>query len=214
MAEELGLSTIDNDEILDHCREISGAARRAGDLIQAIFEYTRADAHAEFETVDMNQVAENAVADISKLIEERSAQVTCDKLPTVVGNAPQLTQLLQNLIANAIKFCQVARPDVRIAGRADRANAWLFSVKDNGIGIEAKDFARIFQPFTRLHKEGEFAGTGLGLTTCKKIVERHGGAIWCESVVGEGTTFFFTLADVQPEPPSGSAAKLESGKMN
>ncbi|MFZ0837958.1 MAG: ATP-binding protein, partial [Xanthobacteraceae bacterium] len=213
MADELSLATIDQDRILDHCREISGAAHRAGDLIDAIFEYTRADAQVEFDTVDMNQVVENAVADLKKLIQESTAQISSGKLPTAVGNAPQLSQLLQNLIANAIKYCQVARPQVRIAARPDRDKAWLFSVKDNGIGIDATDYARIFEPFKRLHGTGVFAGTGLGLATCKKIVERHGGAIWCESVVGEGTTFFFTLAAVHPEPARGSA-NLESGMLN
>ena len=213
MAEEFSLPTIDKDEVLDQCKEIFAAAGRASDLIDDLFEYTRADAQVEFATVDMTQAAENAVADLKKLIEERKAQMTRGELPAVVGNASQLTQLLQNLIANAIKFCKAEPPQVHIAARPDQAKAWLFSVKDNEIGIDAKDFTRIFQPFKRLHTAGEFEGTGLGLATCKKIVERHGGAIWCESVVGEGTTFFFTLAAVQPEPASGSA-NLESDLLN
>ena len=213
MAEEFSLPTIDKDEVLDQCKEIFAAAGRASDLIDDVFEYTRADAQVEFATVDMTQAAKNAAADLKKLIEERKAQVTRGELPAVMGNASQLTQLLQNLIANAIKFCKAEPPQVHIAARPDQAKAWLFSVKDNGIGIDAKDFTRIFQPFKRLHTAGEFEGTGLGLGTCKKIVERHGGAIWCESVVGEGTTFFFTLAAVQPEPASGSA-NLQSDLLN
>ncbi len=197
MVEELNLPAVDKDEILDQCREIFAAAGRAGGLIDALFEYTRADAQVAFETVDMNQAADNAVADLKKTIQERTAQVTRGELPAVVGNSPQLTQLLQNLIANAIKFCMAAPPRVHIAARPDRDKTWLFSAKDNGIGIDAKDLTRLFHPFTRLRR-GEFEGTGLGLATCKKIVERHGGAIWCESAPGEGATFFFTLAGAPP----------------
>jgi len=200
MAEELSLPTIDKDEVLDQCREMTAAAGRAGGLIDALFAHTRADAQVAFETVDMNQAVDNVIADLKKTIQERRAQVTRGELPAVVGNYYQLTQLLQNLIANAIKFCRAAPPRVHIAARLHRDKIWLFSVKDNGIGIDEKDFPRLFHPFTRLHKAGEFEGTGLGLSTCKKIVERHGGAIRCESAPGEGSTFFFTPTCAPPQP--------------
>jgi signal transduction histidine kinase len=200
MAEELSLPTIDKDEVLDQCQEIFVAAERIGALIDALSAWTRADAQIAFETVDMNQAVDNAIADLKKTIQERRAQVTRGELPTVVGNSPLLTQLLQNLIANAIKFCKAASPRVHIAARPHHDKIWLFSVKDNGIGIDAKDLPRLFHPFTRLRRAGEFEGTGLGLATCKKIVERHGGAIRCESAPGEGATFFFTLAGAHPQP--------------
>jgi PAS domain S-box-containing protein len=200
MAEELSLPTIDKDEVLDQCREIFAAAGRAGGLIDDLFTYTRAGAQLALETVDMNQTADNAVADLKKTIQERMAQVTREELPAVVGDSLQLTQLFQNLIANAIKFCKAGPPRVHIAARPNRDETWLISVKDNGIGIDPKDFTRLFHPFTRLNRTGEFEGTGLGLAICKKIIERHDGAIWCESAPGEGATFFFTLPGAAPQP--------------
>ncbi len=200
LADELSLPTIDKDEVLDQCREIFAAAGRVGGLIDDLYAYTRADAQVAFETVDMNQAADNAVADLKKTIQERAAQVTRGELPVVVGNSALLTELLQNLLANAIKFCKAAPPRAHIAAGPDRDKTWLFSVKDNGIGIDAKDLTRLFHRFTRLRTAGEFEGTWLGLATCKKIVERHGGAIWCESAPGEGATFFFTLAGAPPQP--------------
>jgi signal transduction histidine kinase len=112
-------------------------------------------------------------------------------LPTVSGNPTHLFQLFQNLVANAVKFRGKADPVVRISAQAD-GNCWQFAVADNGIGIERKDFDRIFQVFQRLHGK-EYPGTGIGLALCKKIVERHGGRIWVESAPGSGTTFLFTL---------------------
>ncbi len=193
IAEDINSVTIDKDEIADSCREIVSAGQRAGELIDTLYEYTRADAKVAFEPVEMRQVMEDTLVNLSAVIQERGARVTHGELPAVIGNAPQLMQLLQNLIANSIKFCEAKPPTVDVAASRDRGDKWRFSVKDNGIGIAEKEYDRAFEPFKRLHDTGKYPGTGLGLATCKKIVERHGGVIWVESKVGEGTTFFFTL---------------------
>jgi light-regulated signal transduction histidine kinase (bacteriophytochrome) len=136
-------------------------------------------------------------------INESGAKITHDPLPAVRGDSMQLTQLFQNLVANAIKFRGERPPEVRVsvtlrdrtelAARGTSAKEWLFAVRDNGIGIPPEDFQRIFVVFQRLHSRDKYPGTGIGLSICKKIVERHEGEIWLDSKVGQGTTFYFTL---------------------
>jgi light-regulated signal transduction histidine kinase (bacteriophytochrome) len=117
--------------------------------------------------------------------------ITSADLPMVIGDDVQLTQVFQNLIANSIKYRRTARPEIHVS--AEQVDgAWHFSVRDNGIGIEEKYWGRIFGIFKRLHGR-ELPGTGMGLAICKKIVERHGGRIWVESKLGEGSNFQFTL---------------------
>jgi len=120
--------------------------------------------------------------------------VTYDALPTVTGNASLLIQLMQNLIGNSIKYCVVEPPLVHISSHVIEQSKWLFSIKDNGIGIPEREYRTVFEPFKRLHGASKYVGTGLGLATCRKIVKRHGGDIWCQSIVGKETTFFFTLS--------------------
>jgi light-regulated signal transduction histidine kinase (bacteriophytochrome) len=121
--------------------------------------------------------------------------VTHDPLPTVLADKAQLTQLFQNLIGNAIKYRSSAVPQVHISAAKDQTNNWTFSVQDNGLGIDPQYFDRIFGMFQRLHNREEFAGTGIGLAVCKKIVERHGGTISVESQPGQGSTFRFDLVE-------------------
>jgi chemotaxis family two-component system sensor kinase Cph1 len=123
---------------------------------------------------------------------ESDAKVTHSILPTVMADGSQLVMLLQNLISNAIKFRSEEVPNIHISAK-QKKDEWIFSIADNGIGIEPEFFDRIFVIFQRLHGREKYTGTGIGLAVCKKIVERHSGRIWVESESGEGTTFFFTI---------------------
>jgi hypothetical protein len=162
-------------------------------LIDGLLDYARVESQGQ-EPVPTD--AEDALAYVLHTlrfeIESRDAEVTHDPLPTVLADRTQLTQLLQNLIGNALKFCNQQQPQIHI-GVDRQESMWAFSVQDNGIGIAEKDQARIFEVFQRLHTRAEYEGTGIGLAVCKKIVERHGGQMWVESEVGEGSTFYFTL---------------------
>ena len=117
-------------------------------------------------------------------------------MPEVVADSVQLTQLFQNLIGNAMKFHGAEAPRIHV-GAETREQVWVFTVKDNGIGLDPQYADRIFMMFQRLHNKVEYPGTGIGLAICKKIVERHGGRIWVESQAGQGSTFGFTLARQQ-----------------
>jgi len=200
-------------QIASFCGFLIKASKRMGALIDTLYAYTKADDQVVFERVEMNQVMKDALANLQRAIAERNACVTQQELPAVRGNAPQLTQLLQNLIGNGIKYCKEEKPMIQVAARQQDGNSWLFAVQDNGIGIPEKFRQEVFEPFKRLHGIGEYEGTGLGLATSKKIVERHQGTIWCEPQNGQGTTFFFTLkgdlTDEQPieNRPSAASAK-------
>jgi light-regulated signal transduction histidine kinase (bacteriophytochrome) len=127
-------------------------------------------------------------------IEESAALVTHDALPAVMADEMQLIQLFQNLVGNAIKYQNPVIPGVHVSAVKNGGKKWIFSVQDNGLGIDSQYFEKIFGMFQRLHKREEFAGTGIGLAICKKIVERHGGSISVESQPGQGSTFRFVLA--------------------
>ena len=168
-------------------------AKRMQTLIQDLLIYSRVGTRGKpSEPTDCEDILRQVLANLKLAIEDSSAVVTYDSLPTVIADASQLIQLLQNLIGNAIKFCSDATPHIHVSTKQE-GDEWEFSVADNGIGIEPEYFDRIFVIFQRLHGREEYSGTGIGLAVCKKIVERHGGRIWVESEPGEGTTFFFTI---------------------
>ncbi|HKZ54910.1 MAG TPA: ATP-binding protein, partial [Anaerolineales bacterium] len=171
---------------------VDGATRMQR-LINDLLEFSRVGTRGKPpEVTDCEVVFERAVLNLKLAIEERHARVTHDPLPTLMADGSQLIQLLQNLIGNAVKFHGGRLPEVHI-GASRENGAWLFRVRDNGIGIDPKYFERIFLIFQRLHNRTDYAGTGIGLAVCRKIVERHGGSIWVESEPGKGATFFFTI---------------------
>lgn len=147
----------------------------------------------EFSTIDCNYLITNVLSMLELLIEENHAIVKYDSLPVIKGNETLLQQLFQNLISNAIKFRNEQRhPEVYISCKKNEEN-WVFSVKDNGIGIPQEFFGKIFIIFQQVHEKGRYAGSGIGLSTCKKIVEKHNGRIWVESDPGHGSTFYFSI---------------------
>jgi PAS domain S-box-containing protein len=174
---------------------IQSNVRRMGALISDLLRYaevTEADA-APAEPVNVRDIIDIISENLRSLIEGSQASVTSDcPLPSVRVPATELVQLFQNLISNAIQYRSVEPPRVHISCQKEPQKIWLFSVTDNGIGIDPRHSDRIFLPFKRLHG-AEIPGTGIGLAICKKVVERHGGRIWVESDIGKGSTFYFTL---------------------
>jgi signal transduction histidine kinase len=171
---------------------VDGAVRMQR-LINDLLTFSRVGTRGRpAEPTDAHAALGEAIVNLSAAIEENGAIVTTDDLPTVLADATQLVQVFQNLVANAIKFRGEAAPRVHVSAR-DQGSEWVFSVRDNGIGIEPQHRNRLFVIFQRLHTRDEYPGTGIGLAVCKRIVERHGGTIWFESEPGSGATFFFTF---------------------
>lgn len=167
-------------------------AKRMQNLIEALLKYSRLSL-VEFGWVETAVVVADAVANLTATIQETGAEITSTELPIVWGDRTQLLQLFQNLLSNAIKYRKPGVPPRITVGAGQAELDWLFSVKDNGIGIEQQNFEQVFEIFRRLHTREEIPGTGIGLASCKKIVEQHHGRIWVESTPGEGTIFFFTM---------------------
>ncbi len=178
--------------------------QRMQKLIDGLLAYSRVARGARFVPVDMNTVFSQAVSNLAVAIRESGAEVERGRLPVVRGDEMQLQQLLQNLIGNGIKY---RKPDIAprvVVSATSSGREWVFSVTDNGIGIDPQFFPRIFLIFQRLHSRDEYPGTGLGLSLCKRIVERHGGRIWVESEPGKGSTFFFAI----PEKKAAAAVTV------
>jgi light-regulated signal transduction histidine kinase (bacteriophytochrome) len=169
------------------------SANRMRDLINGLLSFSRVQTQGKPLTpVPAEEAFRRALANLQVTITESQAQISHDPLPLVLADPTQLMQVFQNLIANAIKFCSQQVPTVHVSAQpAD--SEWLFSVQDNGIGIDPQFHHRIFEIFQRLHGRTEYSGTGMGLALCQRIVERHGGRIWVESALGQGATFYFTL---------------------
>ena len=185
------------DKLDDEGREFFGFARaganRLRDLIEDLLEYSRVGTQNKpLEATDSGKLLDEVCSDLQLAINDGDAKITYDELPIVVADAGQLRQVFQNLLANALKFRGSASPIIHVSA-VRRRKDWVFSVRDNGIGIAAEHQERIFVIFQRLHGREQFKGTGIGLAVCKKIIERHGGRLWLESKPGEGTTFYFSL---------------------
>ena len=171
---------------------VDGASRMQT-LIQDLLTYSRVGTRgAAFEPTDCGDVLGRVLTNLEVAIEESGAEISYGTLPNIAVDASQLSQLLQNLIGNAIKFRGDSPPRIQVEAQR-RDEDWLFSVRDNGIGIDPRHGERIFQVFQRLHGIGQYQGTGIGLAVCKKIAERHQGQIWVESEEGAGATFYFTI---------------------
>jgi len=182
-----------DDRAKKYLGHMVGGVERMQQLINDLLMYSRVGTRGkEFVPTDMNEVLEEALENLRGSIKDNNALVTHDELPTVAVDGPQIRQLFQNLIGNAVKFHGEARPEVRVSAEM-QGNKWLFAVKDNGIGIDPKYAARVFEIFQRLHGRTEYPGTGIGLSICRRIVERHGGEIWVESEPDNGATFYFTI---------------------
>ena len=173
-------------------------ANRMKNLIDDLLKYSRVSTKAKtLEPVDCNKVLKIVLKNLKIAIEESMAVIDCeDNLPTVMGDELQLIQLFQNLICNAIKFKKDVIPKIMISLQKED-HTWIFSIKDNGIGFDTAYADKIFVIFQRLHTRADYSGTGIGLSICKKIVERHGGRIWVNSSPGKGSTFYFSIPEMR-----------------
>lgn len=180
----------DADEFISYA--VDGVERMQR-LINDLLEYSRVGRKGrEMEEVDLNVVLGEVRDNLKVAIEEAGAVIESEKLPTVKADPVQMAQLFQNLLGNAVKFRAEAKPLIKISAQKE-GSQWCVAVSDNGIGIDPDYAQKIFVIFQRLHNRNQYPGTGIGLAICKKIVERHGGRIWVESMPSQGSTFFFTL---------------------
>jgi len=181
------------DEFITYA--VEGSNRMQG-LILDLLAYSRAGADPKsLHTISSESALQAALANLRAPIAESGAVVTHDALPAITTDDRQLAQVFQNLIGNAIKYRSAAIPVVHVSASINSGHEWIFSVRDNGMGIDAQYFERIFILFQRLHGQNEFKGSGIGLAICKKVLERLGGRIWLDSVPGQGSTFFFALPE-------------------
>jgi len=189
-----GMLDADADEFIAYA--VDGVVRMQ-QLIQALLGYSRIGLKsAELAAIPCEVALQTALASLRADVDARGALVTFDPLPVVMADETQLVELFQQLLGNAIKYGSAAIPKVHIHASGRDADMWMFSIKDNGLGIDPQHCERIFGIFQRLHTREKFAGTGMGLAICRKIVEQHGGMIWVESRPGEGSSFCFTLKAV------------------
>jgi light-regulated signal transduction histidine kinase (bacteriophytochrome) len=178
------------DQFIEYA--VNGAARMSR-LINDLLAYSQvSDGAIQFVFADCEAVFEQVIEDLRFALEDSGAMVTHDLLPSVMAKPLQLAQVLKNLISNAIKFRRQDPPRIHVSCKRHQEE-WIFRVQDNGIGIAPEHFRRIFNMFERLHTEEEYPGTGIGLAICQKIVKLHGGRIWVESELGQGSAFYFTI---------------------
>ena len=176
---------------------IMGSSERMHVLIKGLLDYAQIGHNTKLLTIDCRTVVREILSDLTMSINESDVQIDIGKLPTLDVYATEFRQLLQNLISNAVKFRRPGvTPKIKIDAQRQEGN-WLFSISDNGIGFDDSSQEKIFLIFQRLHQKKDYAGTGIGLAHCKKIVELHGGNIWVKSTPGQGSTFFFTISDQQ-----------------
>jgi light-regulated signal transduction histidine kinase (bacteriophytochrome) len=189
----IGRLDSDADEFIAYA--VDGSNRMQG-LIRDLLAYSRAGTNGkDLHQISSEKALKDALANLRATIQESGALVTHDSLPVITTDDTQLTQVFQNLVGNAVKYRSAEVPRVHVSATKNGSKEWIFSVRDNGLGIDPQYFERIFVLFQRLHGREEFKGTGIGLTICKKIVERLGGRIWVESQPEKGSTFYFALPE-------------------
>ena len=175
---------------------VDGAAAMR-ELLDGLLAYAQVGSEGlALAPTECETVYERAVRNLTVAIDESDAQISHDELPIVAGDEMQLVQVFQNLIGNAVKFRAGERPLLVHVGVEKKKTEWRFCVKDNGIGISPENRQRVFEIFHRLHTRAEYAGTGVGLAICSRVIERHGGRIWVDSKLGRGSTFYFSLPDI------------------
>jgi light-regulated signal transduction histidine kinase (bacteriophytochrome) len=168
-------------------------AERMKKLIHDLLEYSRVGSiELKIADVDCNEIMKTVNSFYSLALKEVNAELHLKPLPVIKGIKPQILQLFQNLVGNALKYNNSLPPQIEV-GYTEESTTYQFYVKDNGIGIDPKYFDKIFIVFQRLHNKSEYSGTGIGLSICKKIISQHGGRIWVESEQGQGATFYFTI---------------------
>ena len=193
----------DADEFIDFAVE---GANRMRALIEDLLAYSRAGRGADPRPVDCNHVMADVLSSLAAAVADARARVHVEPLPIVLGDRVALVQLMQNLVANALKFSSGAGAHVWVSAQHDGVATWELAVADDGIGIDPRHRDRVFKMFQRLHDRESFEGTGIGLAICRKLVERQGGHIWAEGRDGGGTVFRFTLPAV---PPPAAVAELD-----
>jgi len=198
-----------DEDAFQYINFIEDGVRRMSNLINSLLTYSRVGRkETKFRNIDLNKLVEFKLFDLSKVIEERNAEVIVDTLPTIYGEREQIGMVFYNLINNAIKFNKQAKPIVSIKmEEAASQDCWQFAVADNGIGIDPRYQDQIFEIFRRLHGKKDYEGTGIGLSVCQKIVFRHEGKIWLDSTLGKGTTFHFTISKKLATKQFGEAQK-------
>ena len=178
------------DTCLDH---IGDSVTRMQQLLDGLLVYAKSDSQElAVESTNCEDILEDALANLEADISEAKAVITHETLPNVKADAMQLLHIFQNLLSNAIKYAGADPPAIHVTAKK-REGEWVFSIRDNGIGIASEKLTEIFKPFERLHNADDFEGSGIGLATCRRAVQRHGGKIWAESTLGSGSEFFFTI---------------------
>jgi two-component system, chemotaxis family, sensor kinase Cph1 len=189
------------DQLDEDSNEFIGFAvdgpKRLDKMIMDLLEYSRvANKEIQFTDVDLEEVIDQIKSNLNVLIEENNAQITYESLPIIPSDENQMVILLQNLIGNAIKYLREEIPKIHVSAEK-QGNQYVFSVEDNGIGIDPQHLERIFTIFKRLHNHTEYEGSGIGLSIAQRVVHQHGGEIWAESQPGKGSTFHFTIANAK-----------------
>ncbi|UTB32918.1 MAG: ATP-binding protein [Methanobacterium sp. ERen5] len=181
-----------DEDTANYINYIVDGTKRMQRLLDDLLAYSRISNEVKYEPLKLTEIVNESIHNLKVAIDENQAEITVDPLPEVVANRTQMIQLFQNLIANAIKFQSKKKPVIHVSCEEKRKK-YYFSVRDNGIGIDTKNLDRVFKMFQRLHTAEEYDGTGIGLSITKKIVQQHSGAVWVESTLDEGSTFYFSI---------------------